>query len=164
MNEAVRNYLISVVSIALLSGVVLALTPEGAVHRTLKFLCGLAVILAAIGPVARLDFDAMAQSLARVRVSAEAAAGEIEADSTELIADIIKEKTEAYIWDKADTLGMELAHVTAEVRCDGTYPYPYRVTIAGTFTPEQRSRMTRALEQELAVPEERQEWHTDEAQ
>jgi len=164
MSEAVRTYLLSVVSVALLSGVVLTLTPEGTVHRTLKFLCGLAVILAAIGPVARLDFTAMAQSLARARVSAEAAAGEVEADSTELIAAIIKEESESYIWDKAEGLGMALTRVTVEVCCDGAYPYPYRAVLTGAFTPEQRTRLSRSLEQELAVPAERQEWHTDEAQ
>ena len=49
MTEAVREYLLSVVAVALLSGVVLALTPKGAVHRTLTFLSGLAMILTAWG-------------------------------------------------------------------------------------------------------------------
>ena len=164
MTESVREYLLSVVAVALLSGVVLALTPKGAVHRTLTFLSGLAMILTALGPVARLDFDTLAQSMARTRIEAEEAAEGVNIDSTELIAELIKEESETYIWDKAAAMEIELTEVTVEVRTDGTYPYPYSVVLTADCTDELRQRFTKALEEELAIPAERQEWHTDEGQ
>ena len=164
MTEAVREYLLSVVAVALLSGVVLALTPKGAVHRTLTFLCGLAMILTALGPVAKLDFDTLAQSMARTRIQAEEAAEGVTVDSTELIAEIIKEESETYIWDKAAALGMTVTDVTVEVSTDGTYPYPYSAAITVDGTEEQWQQLQQALEEELAIPAERQEWHTDEKQ
>ncbi len=158
MTEAVRDYLLSVVAVALLSGVVLALTPKGAVHRTLTFLCGLAMILAALGPIARLDFDALAQSMARARIQAREAAEGVQVDNRELIADIIKEEAEAYIWDKAEGLGCTPMEVTVEVSMEGEYPYPYRATLRILCTASQEQALRRALEQELAIPAERQEW------
>ena len=164
MTEAVREYLLSVVAVALLSGVVLALTPKGAVHRTLTFLSGLAMILTALGPVAKLDFDTLAQSMARTRIQAEEAAEGVTVDNTELIAEIIKEEAETYIWDKAAALGITVTEVSVEVCTDSTYPYPYRAVIEAEGTEEQRKRLQQALEEELAIPAERQEWHTDEGQ
>lgn len=164
MTEAVKGYLLSVVAVALLSGVVLALTPKGAVHRTLTFLSGLAMILTALGPVAKLDFDALAQSMARTRIEAEEAAEGVTVDSTELIAELIKEEAETYIWDKAAALGMSVTEISVEVRTDGTYPYPYRAVLTVVCTEEQRQRLQQALEEELAIPAKRQEWHTDERQ
>ena len=164
MTAAVREYLLSVVAVALLSGVVLALTPKGAVHRTLTFLSGLAMILTALGPVARLDFDALAQSMARTRIEAEEAAEGVTVDSVELIAELIKEESETYIWDKAAALGVTLTEVSVEVRTDGSYPYPYRAVLTARGTEDQRQRLQQALEEELAIPAERQEWHTDEGQ
>ena len=160
MTQAVRDYLLGVVAAAMMSVIVLTLVPKGTVHRTLTFLCGMTIILAALGPIAKLDFDHMAQSLAKARIRAEEAAGGVTADNTELIAELIKEKTESYIWDKADGLGFTPTGVTAEIRSDGSYPYPYSVEISGVCTPEQRDRMTRDLEQNLAIPAQRQEWHT----
>ena len=159
MSAAVREYLLAVVAVALLSGILLALTPKGAVHRTLTFLCGLAMILTALGPVAKLDVEVLAQAIAQARIQAEAAAGEVTTDNTALMADIITEEAEAYIWDKADGLGIAPTEVSVSVSTEGAYPYPERVTIAAACTAAQQSELTRLLEQELAVPAERQEWH-----
>ncbi len=159
MSDAVRSYLLSVVAVALISGIVLALAPKGAVHRTLTFLCGLAMILTALGPIARLDFDVLAQAIARARIQAEEAAEGVTVDNTALIADIIKEETEAYIWDKADDLGFTPSAVTAEVNTDGAYPYPSRVEITADCTAQQRADLSWDLEQNLAIPAEQQEWH-----
>ena len=164
MIAGVREYLLSVIATSLLSSVLLSLVPKGSVHRTLTFLCGLAMLLTALGPVVRLDFDAMAQALSRTHLQAAEAAEGVTADNSELIADIIKEEAQAYIWDKADSMGASLSEVEVEVQTDGTYPYPYSVSISGNCTAEQQDQLSRLLEEELAIPAERQEWHTDEAQ
>ena len=71
MSDAVRQYLLSVVAMAMLAGVLLALVPKGAVHRSLSFLSGLAMILVALGPLARVDVDALAQAMSRAKMQAE---------------------------------------------------------------------------------------------
>ena len=161
MTAAIREYLLSIVAVSLLSAILLALVPKGTVHRTLTFLCGLAVILATLGPIVRIDFDQIAQAMTRARVQAEEAAGGTALDSQELIAALIKEKAEAYIWDKAVSCGITPSEITVEVNTDGDYPYPYRAAVTGRFTSEQQAAVTRDLEENLAIPSQRQEWYTD---
>lgn len=159
MTEAIRSYLLSVVAISLLSSILLTVTPKGSVRKTLTFLCGLAMILVTLGPVAKMDFDRMAQSLAKAQIAAEEAASGVTIDNQELVAELIKEKSETYILDKAEDLGF-WPSVEVTVQTDAEYPYPYQVKISGRCTEAQRQQLTRDLEQNLAIPAERQEWNT----
>ena len=65
---------------------------------------------------------------------------------------------------QAAALGLAPTEVSVEVRTDSAYPYPYRAVIYADCTEEQRQSLEQALEEELAIPAERQEWHTDEGQ
>ena len=49
--------------------------------------------------------------------------------------------------------------VEVTVAVGGTYPYPYSADITATAAPTQQNQLERALEAELAIPAERQEWH-----
>ena len=159
--EAVRGYLMSVIAVSLLTGTLLALTPKGSSRRTLTFLCGLAVILTAIGPAARIRVEDLASALARAGLEAsESAAPGISADQ-DLTAALIKEKAEAYILGEAAALGFSpSAEVTVET--GGDFPYPSAVTISGACSAAQRAELQHIIEAELAIPPERQEWRTDE--
>ena len=50
-------------------------------------------------------------------------------------------KREAYIWDKAQELGLAVA-IDVTVEEDGSYPYPAAVRITGPFTEPQRQSLT----------------------
>lgn len=158
MSEAVRQYLLSVVAMAMLAGVLLALVPKGAVHRSLSFLCGLAMILVALGPLAKVNVDALAQAMARAHMQAEEAALGITIDNTQWIAELIKEDAESYIWDRAEALGLTPEEITVTVEEGDAYPYPYSVEITADATASQKTQLERDLEADLAIPAERQEW------
>lgn len=68
MTGALRNYLLSIVAAALLSGILLSLTPTGSVRRTLRFICGLVLVLAALGPAADLNVEHLSGSLTEIRM------------------------------------------------------------------------------------------------
>lgn len=161
MSEAFRDYLMSIVAISLLSSVLLTLVPKGNVHRTLSFLCGLAILLATVGPIATVDFDALSESISRFSIETDATTDEVQSSNDELIAAIIKEKTETYILDKAASLGFA-ATVTVEVKTGDGYPYPYSARIGGAYSRQQKTQLERDLEANLAIPAQRQEWCTDE--
>lgn len=158
MTESLRGYLLSVVAAALFSGILLSLTPTGPVRRTLRFICGLLLVLAALGPVARLDVERLAGNLSELRVQAGERAAEVKDNSMELMAALIKERTETYIWDKAASLGITLSRVEAEVDTGEGYPCPRAVRITAGCTMEQRRCLTEWIERELAVPSSEQEW------
>ncbi len=162
MTGAIRNYLLSVVAASMLSGILLSVTPNGAVRRTLSFLCGLVILLAALGPIARLDVEKLSQSMAGLRLETKRTAREAQSGNRELMEAIIKEQSEAYIWDKAAALGVSPSRVTVEVRTEGDWPVPCAAAIDASCTAAQRRRLSALIEQDLAIAPEEQEWVSDE--
>lgn len=161
MTDGFRGYLLSIVAISLLASLLLTLVPKGSVHRTLSFLCGLAVILVTIGPVAKLDFEDLARSFSQMQIGSDFSGEDVQTNNDELIAAIIKEKAETYIWDKAHALGLSLT-VTVEVKTGDGYPYPYSVSVRGACSRQQKTQLERDIAANLAIPSQRQEWNTDE--
>ena len=81
----------------------------------------------------------------------------MEIGNREAFSAIIKSKTEAYIWDKAQELGLSVS-VDVAIEEDGSYPYPAAVRITGQFTELQRQSLTRYIEENLAIGKEQQTW------
>lgn len=157
MTQAVRSYLLGVVSAGMLCALVQTLTPKGAVRRVSTLACALVLILTVLSPLRALDVTALARAVSRFSIAEDAAQSGVEIHSRELIATLIKQKCEAYILDKAQRLG---AAVTAEVTVDsaGAYPYPSGVRLTGAATPDARRALGVLIEENLAIPSERQEW------
>jgi len=160
MTEALQNYLLSVTAVSLLASSLLALVPKGGVRRVLSLLCGLAVILTVIGPLARLDAARMARAISQASMASDEAASGVEVKSRELVSAIIKEKTEAYILDKAGEMGFT-PRVEAEMDDGGDYPCPCGVRISGSWDAAQREKLSSLIEADLAIPENRQVWSAD---
>lgn len=159
MTTALRTYLLSIVAISLFSSILLTLHPRGTAQRALRLLCGLSIILVTLGPVATLDVDAFARALSRSQILAEEHVSETEINNRELMAELIKEKAETYILDKAARLGLSPA-VCVAVDMESEYPYPYSAEITVVCTKAAREQLTRDIAQNLAIPSERQEWNT----
>ena len=68
----------------------------------------------------------------------------------------IKEKTEAYILDKATLLGADI-HVS--VTCDtADVPIPISVELSGNVSPYTRTRLKQILQSDIGIPEDKQIW------
>ena len=147
MMDAIRKYLISLCAAALLCALVRALVPSG----RMKKLCSL---LSGISGWQLSDF---AQELSKMQVAAEQARTGVEIRNREALCAIIKSKTEAYIWDKAQELDLSVS-IEVMVGADGSYPYPSGVQITGAFTPQQRKTLEAYIEENLAIGKERQIW------
>ena len=157
-----KGYLFSLTAAALLSALVLALVPEGSVRRTVQLGCGLLLALTALSPLLKLDYDAIAKQIAEIRLDTETVRTGVEVQNRELqaLSAIIKSKTEAYIWDKADEMGVAL-EVEVETRDLGSGPYPWRATLTGACGGEKRTALTQYIEENLAIPEARQVWQCE---
>ncbi len=159
MSAALRDYLLAVVAAAMLTALVLALVPDGPVRRVCRLACGLVLILVALSPLGTLDVTAISRAVSRLSLETDAAQSGVEVRSRAIIASLIKQKTEAYILDKAAGLGLDL---TADVSVDdsGAYPYPASVTVTGSADAASRRALIRIIEDNLAIPEEKQEWRS----
>ena len=156
MMDVIRQWIVGVTCASVLLAITQSLMPAGGVRRVGRLAGGLLLLLAATAPLASLDGAALGATLTEYRVAESGSAALLELENERLVKEIIEEQTAAYISDKARELG---GTCTAEV----TYEYgdegmvrPVAVSIRGTLTEQQRSRLTGIIETDLAIPEENQ--------
>ena len=113
--------------------------------------------MTALTGLAGWELSDVAEELTKMRIAAEEARTGVEIRNREALSAIIKSKTEAYIWDKAQELGLSVS-VDVAIEEDGAYPYPAAVQISGQFTEMQRQNLARYIEENLAIGKERQTW------
>ncbi len=153
----VRSWLLGVTAAALVLALAEALAPEGSVKKVCRLAGGMALLLAAAGPVLEaLDGNLLASAVEGWRDRSQRYERELEENNERFYLAIIEEETAAYVMDKARELGFECA---VEVTCgydENGVPCPWEVAARGQWAPEQRARLERLLEEELGVPARRQ--------
>ena len=159
MMEILKSWLIGVTAAALLASVAGALMPAGPVKKSSKLVCGLIILLAVIRPLLSLNADALAEYKVQWRNSNEEYSADINEVNKRLAKSIIEEQTAAYILDKAVDMDVRVA-VTCRITDDENW-YPYSVEIAGTYSEGQKNMLMQIIEDDLAVPRERQSWKAE---
>ena len=153
----VRSWLLGVTAAALVLALAEALVPEGSVKKVCRLAGGMALLLAAAGPVLEaLDGNLLAGAVEGWRDRSQRYERELEENNERFYLAIIERETAAYVMDKARELGFECA---VEVTCgydENGVPCPWEVAARGQWAPEQRARLERLLEEELGVPARRQ--------
>ena len=157
MMGAVRNWLLGVTAAALVLALADALAPEGGAKKVCRLAGGMALLLAAVGPLTELlDGGFLTQAVDGWRDRIQSYELELEEKNDLFYLSIIEEETAAYIVDKAKEIGFDCqAEVTYGYDEDGM-PRPWEVTARGSWTQEQRERLSLLLEEELGVPVQRQ--------
>ena len=151
-----KQWILGITCAALIGALAESLSPPGRVKKAGRLAVGLLLLLAMVKPLGGLDFDALAGALAEYRPDGAAYEQALEEKSGAVLKTIIEERTNAYIYSKAKTLGMECAaEVTYYYGPDGEVR-PEAVVVRGEFTENQRAGLSRALEGELGIPAERQ--------
>ena len=157
MMGLVRQWLLGVTAAALVLALAETLAPEGGVKKVCRLAGGLALLLAAVGPVAGvLDGSALTQAVDDWRNRSQGYELELEEQSDRFYLTIIEEETAAYVMDKAREFGFECSAEVAYGYDEDGVPCPWEVTAQGVWTQEQRARLERLLEEELGVPAHRQ--------
>ena len=159
MMGLVRQWLLGVTAAALVLALAETLAPEGSVKKVCRLAGGLALLLAAAGPVTGvLDGSALTQAVEGWRNQSKRYELELEEQRDQFYLAIIEEETAAYVMDKARELGFECAaEVTYSYDEDGV-PCPWEVTARGVWTEERREAVGRLLEDSLGVPPQRQHY------
>jgi len=156
MTEPVRDWILGLTAAALVTGAALSVTPKGRVRKVLSLLCGVVMALSFLSPVMRFDWETYSNSLAGYRARMQAYSDEVDYSAGELSRTIIERELGAYILDKAQTLGVDIASASVKVRwADEGIWYPYEATIAAA---EESQELAGLIESELGIPETRQYW------
>lgn len=151
---AAREWLTAVVVVTLLLSVGQTLIPEGSIRKIANFTGGLILLAALLQPVLRTDLGRLRLDLKDYAGEIQARQAELESEGTKELAELIQEKTEAYISDKAGMLGLSIrVRVQTEPGEDGV-PRPAAAEADGPRSEE----LAAYMEQELGIPQERQVW------
>lgn len=153
----VQQYLLTVTAAAMVCAVVNTLSgPKGTVKAVLKLLTGLFLALSVISPwldIGQLNLSSFTDDLQNEAVDAVSLGETMALDS---VGRIIKEKTAAYILDKAESLGLD---IVVEVTLDSSNPpQPCAVKIDGATSPYAKDILMQYIEDNLKIAKENQSW------
>ena len=153
--NALTGYILSVTAAAVLVSILRTLAAGQNMGKLVNLLSGLFLAVTVLSPLVRLEIPDPGGWLEdHLAEGAEAAAaGEVMA--REYSDAIISAEVEAYILDKAASLGADL---TVEVRLDDA-GLPESVVLSGALSPADRQTLSRIMEVDLGIGEEAQTWN-----
>lgn len=149
------GYLIQVIAAGILCCIVRQLLGnKGAVANAVKLLSGVFMALVIVAPILNIRIDAVLDDLDQFKTDGLCAATDGENSSKDAMAKIIIDKTQAYILDKANSLGAE---VTVEIELTDER-IPCAVTVTGKISPYDKQALSKYMESELGIRKEAQRW------
>lgn len=152
--NGLTQYILTVVTAAMLVGILQSLAGQGSMGTLTKLLGGVFLALTMLSPVMTLEIPDPAEWFADVVIDGESMAAEGTAMAAEAKADIIRSRLEAYILDKA---GADLT-VAVELDDEGV---PCGITLAGDVSPHTKAQLSRMLKDDLGLGEEVQQWNSE---
>lgn len=155
--DKILEYILSVIGVALI--VSLANTfidiksPLGAM---LKLITGLVLTSVIISPWSQVQIEDLYGIFQNTDMDASCIVQDGEHMANTKIIEHIKEKTEAYILDRAMPMGLD---IDVEVSFDELAPYtPHCVRITGNVSPYAKQRLAEIISKELNIEKEHQIW------
>ena len=155
--DDIRQYLLSIISAAVVAGIVLRLVNlKSAYGGLIKILAGLFVVLTVISPWTRFSISDVGYYFENIQAEAEreATSGELTANSS--MRAIIIEQVASYIKDKALSLGTQL-EVTVSLS-DDTPPLPVSIRLKGDVSPSAKTKLKEIIKNDIGVPEDKHIW------
>jgi hypothetical protein len=145
---------------SLLSCIALALTPPGRVKFVVRMVCGMVCALAMVAPVLELDMDSLAVGMASYTQRAQSIIQSEEETAKMQERTYIEEASAAYILAKAAQLEAQVPSASVQARWDdeALVWVPWQAVMAGPY----QKALSQAIEAELGIPAQRQEWEADE--
>ena len=151
--ELFRQWLLGVIACAMLVGAAQQLCPEGTLRRIARFTGGLLLLLAMLRPTAALTPDALGWDEPDYREAVARLEIELEGEREKTLASGIAAEVEAYIEDKADSLGADVS-AEAKVEMRAGAPVIERVTLRGAYS----AALAERIASELGIAKEKQVW------
>lgn len=153
----IDSYILSIAAAAIICAIAVKLTegqgPQGAI---IKLIAGLLLTFTVIRPLANLEFSKWSDITLEITDRAQTAVGEGEDMTKQALASGIISRTEAYILDKAEALGLSLeVEVTVS---EDDIPVPIAVRLTGNASPFAKSRLASMIQQDLGISREDQTW------
>lgn len=157
--ETVREYILSVVSSAAICGCLIMLTDGKSMSgKIIKTLCGIYMAFVMVAPLRSVDFSYYTDYFSGFSQQAQDAVSHGEAIALAEQQAFIKSQTEAYIINKAESLGADVS-VSVTLN-EGIPPTPSQITIRGAVSPYVKKMLSDYIKEQIGIPEEAQSWQS----
>ena len=155
--QDIGKYILSVGMASLIVAIITEFSDKkSSIGMLIRMVCGLFLAFTVINPLTNLNFEILEAFSGSYSHDAEAAVSVGTAKAEDFLQDIIKQETETYILDKAQSYGCAL-EVDVTVG-KGTVPKPESVRINGQVPADSRKELEKILETELGISKEYQQW------
>jgi len=152
--DAWKEYVLSVVTVALACSIVLQILPDSGRKELLHIVCGVILTMVILRPVSDLRPEDLGDLLQYENVSAEPYLAAGESTASEVKKQYITNACEAYILNKAKAMGAEIVPaITLDEEC-----LPVSAEIHGTADPQLREALERILMVDMGITKENQRW------
>lgn len=152
-----KQYLLSVVTAAIISGIVTKLLGSKGTQGAIgKLIAGLFLAFTVISPLRSVSIQDLTSFTVSYSEAAECAVETGKNLTLQAMRASIKENCEAYILDKARSLNAELeVDVTVS---EEDVPTPVAIKLSGNVAPNAKSTLSRIITEDLGIPKEEQKW------
>lgn len=151
-----KNYVISIIVAGIICAIAdLLLDNKTATGKIAKILTGILMCVTVLTPLTNISFKYISNYFDSLSVHADNYVEDGKASAQISINGIIKSQTEAYILDKAESMGLDVA---VEVELDDDNSVPCGVTIAGEASPYAKGLMASYIEETIGITRENQRW------
>lgn len=152
-----KEYILSVVTAAVICAIVkVFLNNKTATGRIVGLISGILMTVTVVAPLGDITFSGITAYLDGLTANAKEYVTEGASIAQSETAEIIKSQTGAYILDKANRMGLEIA---VEVELDGhNGNVPCGVTVTGNVSPYAREQLSSYMEDTLGIAKENQKW------
>lgn len=158
MMEGIRTWLLGIVLTSLAGGLARQLAPKGTEQAMVRLVSGLLLALAILRPLAGNRWEGLEVAAGSFSLQSEEQAEIYRKNQQEALSAIIAEKTEAYILDKANQLGLDCTVRVTTAAGESGIPLPVSATIRGAYSPA----LAECMEEEVGIPAEQQFWLEEE--
>lgn len=155
--DTIRQYILTITGATIICSLVISLLgKQGAYAQIVKLLAGIFVVITVVSPIRKINLLDYLQFGQELSTEADAAAQEGEFMAEEAMKTIIIGQAEAYICDKATSLGLD---IDVEVMVSMTSPpVPSEVIISGAASPYVKGKLKQYIIRDLGIPEENIQW------
>jgi len=148
------EYVLTLTAAALACSMLLSLLKEGTTKSFVRLFCGVFLTMTAFSPLTEISLPSVDSVFREYRRTGEVTAAAGENLAKELRRNIITERVEAYILDKAVCLGLDLQ---AEVTL-GPDDLPRKVRLRPEPDRENRQQLDQIIVSDLGIPKENLQW------
>lgn len=151
MTEAVKNWILAILSAALLLGLLEALAPKGPVRGVARLAAGLVLFLVVVSPLAAGLPDWLGRAFEEELASVAVFSDDLEETNESYLETIMSQQAAEYIVTQAEEMGLSL---TASVTCGWTeegLPVPAEAVLRGEVPEQARETLTSVIQEQLGI-------------